>query len=1054
MKKGNLGSRFVKKAIAWAMIAMVSASGVVSPLMTANVYAADNEINNYVDELGLSKEHVDSSAAEYHDDEAAKVAESSESVKAMNEQVDKAQEAVKQAEAAVKEAEQAATDAQTAATAAEGAATDAGAAANDGASAANEADNEVKALENKKTPEGIDNYNKQVAKDQNAIDNNQNASAAVTNAEAAAQTAADEAASAEEAADAAKEALEKALAVDTDEVNEGVKAAVQEAKDAAKEAADAADKAKTAKENAEKEAAKAIAEYNLYAMSYGLPLYGETTVTYTEADAKAAVEAAKMTYQAGEKAKLEQEKKDINDTTLDAEKADVDAAVKAFEAAEQAFDAAESSAKEAANAAEAAVQKAEAADQAADAAANAVNDYYVTPAQKAVDDTKDAIDKKNDEISGLNTALETAKKTAVQEGEKKYNDELSTRETAKNDAKTKLDSAQSAYDQAKKDYDNSKGPDKIGYWWTMRDAEKVLNDAKADYTDALSAYNTYNTQASKDKVINDYVSKDAGVTTASTNLDNANKELADLNAQYATQTSVLEAEKATRDAYMQAATQNAGEEARKQFVAEIEKILAQYSAEINQIDYDEALNKWSNGALNTWDLMDKGLVRDEMNGKYVDSALESLFNTLGITQWLVSTKSAEAVMDASRDAYRASIEQYYEKLATAEANWAAMDTEAATNAVEAEAQKLDAVNDTISEAKTAVGAAENKLDKAKKQYDAAATRLENLKGSVNSKSFDSVDLKALQDKIKAAQEAVDKAADELKKAETQKAAAQNYANWANELVKDHYTRAYAQAVTDEEGNKIAATENLKDYDLKNNEVSSRPTKDFVCVSKGTESVKVPYAIYRAYVEAMYAKYDATKNNAGKGISTGDSMDVIFWEVDENGVLTGTYYDSADGLADGRYFIGYSFKHESDGYHIDGVMWDYVTEKEEIPEEEPGDPSDDSIPEGEPGSNPGGNPGGTPTSETQPGGTVTIEDGSVALAAAPAADQAVLGARRAAVGEDAAVLGAKRGVDQAVLGKRRSPGTGDSATQVIWMMLLGVSALTTAAAAMQLKKKAE
>lgn len=1045
MKKGNLGSRFVKKAIAWAMIAMVSASGVASPLMTANVYAADNEINNYVDDLGLSKEHVDSSAAEYHDDEAAKVAESSESVKAMNEQVDKAQEAVEQAEAAVKEAEQAATDAQTAATAAEAAATDAGAAANDGATAANDADNKVSGLENKGTAAGVDAYNTQVTTDQNTIDNNQKASAAVTNAEAAAQTAADEAKSAEEAANAAKEALEKALAVDTDEVNEEVKAAVQEANDAAKEAEAAANAAKAAKDTAEQEAAKAIAEYNLYAMSYGLPLYGEATVTYTEADAKAAVEAAGMTYQAGKKAKLEQEIEDINDTTLDTEKAEVDAAVKAFEAAEQAFDAAESSAKEAADAAEAAVQKAEAADQTAGAAADAVNNYYVTPAQKAVDDAKAAIDDKNEEISDLNTALEAAKKTAAQDGEKKYNDELSTKETAKNDAKTKLDSAQSAYDQAKKDYDNCKMWEKIGYGIALLGAESDLNNAKDAYNTALSDYNTYNTQSNKDKVINDYVSKDAGVTAASTNLDNANKELADLNAQYATQTSVLEAETATRDAYMDAAAQNAGEEARKQFVEEIEKILAQYSAEINQIDYDEALNNWVNETFNTWYLVDKGLVRNEMNEKYVESTLESLLNTLGITQWIVDTKSAEAVMDASRDAYRASIEQYYEKLATAEANWAAMDTEAAKNAVEAEAQKLDAVNDTISAAKTAVGTAEDKLDTAKKQYDAAATKLENLKDSVNSKSFNSVDLKALQDKIEAAQKAVDKAADELKKAETQKAAAENYANWANELVKDHYTRAYAQAVTDGEGTKTPVTENLKDYDLKNNEVSSRPAKDFVCVSKGTEMIKVPYTIYRAYVEAMYEKYDATKTNAGKGTSTGDNMEVLFWEVDENGVLTGTYYDSADGLAAGRYFIGYSFKHESDGYHIDGVMWDYAPEKEEIPDGEPDGPSEKPGPEG--------NPGGDPAPETQPDGTVTIEDGPVALAAGPQADQAVLGARRVA-DEDAAVLGAKRGVDQAVLGKRRSPGTGDSAAQVIWMMLLGISALTTAAAAMQLKKKAD
>lgn len=1052
MKKENLGSRFVKKVIAWAMIAMVSASGVVSPMMTANVYAADNEINNYVDDLRLVEEHVDSSAAEYHDDEAAKVAESSESVKAMNEQVDKAQEAVEQAEAAVTEAEQAATDAQTAATKAEGAATDAGTAAGEAGTAATEADSKVTDLENKKTSDGIDNYNQQVADDQSAIDNNQKASEAVTNAEADAQKAADEAKAAENAAKEAKEALEKALAVDTDEVNEEVEAAVKEANDAAKAAADAAEAAKSAKESAEDEAVKAVAEYNLYAMSYGLPLYGETTVTYTEADAKAKVEAAGMTYQAGEKAKLEQGIKEINDTTLEAEQAKVDAAVDAFNKAEQALNEAETSAQEAADAAEAAAQKAEKADQTADQAADAVNNYYVAPAQKAADDTKAAIDAKNKEIADLNTALTGAKETAAQKGEAEYNEELENRKDAKDDAENAMNEAQSAYDQAEEKYNNCNLLEKGFYRLALLAAASKLENAKADYNDALSAYNTYNTQDNKDKVINDYVSSDEAVITASSNLDTANTELTDLNAQYATQTSVLEAEKATRDAYMQAAKDNASEEARQQLVAEIEKILAQYSAEINQIDYDEALNKWSNGVLNDVHLSDKYKVRGEMNDKYVDSALESLFNTLGITQWIVSTKSAEAVMDASRDAYRASIEQYYEKLATAEANWAAMDTEAAKNAVENEAEKLSAANTTISEAKTAVGKAESELKNAKSQYDAAATRLENLKDSVNGKSFNSVDLKALQDKIKAAQEAVDKAADELKKAETQKVAAQKYADWANELVKDHYTRAYAQAVTDGEGNKIAATENLKDYDLKNSEVVSRPTKDFVCVSKGTESIKVPYTIYRAYVEAMYAKYYATKNNAGKGTSTGDNMDVLYWAVDENGVLTGTYYDSADGLAAGRYFIGYAFKQEKDGYHIDGVMWDYAPQTQNPDAEPDASPSPSTSPSTSPA--PSASPSTSPTPGTQPGGTVTIVDGPVALAAAPAADQAVLGVRRAAADEDAAVLGAKRGVDQAVLGKRRSPGTGDSAAQVIWMMLLGVSALTTATAAMQLKKKAE
>lgn len=729
MRKENLGSKLVKKAITWAMIAMMSLSGVMSNIATMTAYAEGNEINNHVDDLGLSNEYVDSDKAEYHNDEAAEVAQNSDSVKAMNEQVNKAQDAVAKADAAVTDAEKAVTD------------------------AANDATEKVKTLEDKKTVENIEDYNKQVAADQNDIENNAETDASVKSAEDAAATAANEADKAKDAAEAAQAALEKALDVDTDKVNQEVQDAVDEANAAAKAAAEAAEAAKDAKTTAEAEANKIIAEYNLYAMSYGLPLYEETTVTYSTEEAKAAVEAAGMVYQAGERARLEDEVKDINDTTLEAEKANVDAAVKALDTAQEALVTAENSAKDAAEAAAEASKAVADADATADKAADAVNNYYVTPAQEAVDAANKAI------------------------GEKK--------------------------------------------------------------------------------------------------------------------------------------------------------------------------------------------------------------------------------------------------------------------AVEEEVKKMDAVNATISNAKDFVENASDQLDKAKDAYDAAEERLNKLQESVNQKTFDSITLKALQDKIAAAQAAVKAADDELKKAEVQKAAAQNYANWANQLVTDHYTRAYAQVTKDADGNNILLTENLKQYDLKNDEVISRSTNDFTCVSPGTDSVKVPYAIYRDYVEAMYKKYQADQVNSGKGTSTGDNMDVIYWEVDENGVLTGKYFDSIDDLSTGRYFVGYSFKQEKDGYHLDGVMWDYTKEAEPTVTPAPaGGGSDGSGPSGD---------GGT--------STVTIVDGAVALAAAPNADQAVLGARRVP-NADQAVLGAKRGVDQAVLGKRRRPETGDSAAVILWMMALAVSAATAVVATTQLKKKKE
>lgn len=1012
MKKKNLGSKLVKKAITWAMIAMMSLSGVMSNMATMTAYAEENEINNYVDELDLSNEYVDSDKAEYHNDEAAEVAQNSDSVKAMNEQVNKAQDAVAKADVAVTDAEKAVTDAANAASAASNAATDAGNAEEAAAKAANDATEKVKALEDKKTVENIEDYNIQVAADQNNIENNAEADASVKSAEDAAATAAGEADKAKDAAEAAQAALEKALDVDTDKVNQEVQDAVDEANAAAQAAAEAAEAAKDAKTTAEAEANKIIAEYNLYAMSYGLPLYGETTVTYSTEEAKAVVEAAGMVYQAGERARLEDEVKDINDTTLEAEKANVDAAVKALDAAQKALVTAENSAKDAADAAAEASKAVADADATADEAADAVNNYYVTPAQEAVDATNKAIDEKKSQISELDTALENAKAAAKPNGEAAYSKELSAK--------------QSAMDKAKAEYEAC--PD----WRVL-----TKSNLKKKYDTAKAAYDAYNTQSKKDEVVKDYIRNEAAVSSAASKVATANDELVKLNEQYAAQAGVLAAENATKEAYMQEAEKNAQEEARKEFVKEIEKILSNYSGEINQIDYDEDLNAWANDVFNTWHLIDKGKVRNEMNNKYVDSTLESLFNTLGITQWAVDTDSAEKVMDAARSAYRESIEDYYEKLAVVETNWAAMDTEAAKKAVEEEVKKMDAVNATISNAKDFVENASDQLDKAKDAYDAAEERLNKLQESVNQKTFDSITLKALQDKIAAAQAAVKAADDELKKAEVQKAAAQNYANWANQLVTDHYTRAYAQVTKDADGNNTLLTENLKQYDLKNDEVISRSTNDFTCVSPGTDSVKVPYAIYRDYVEAMYKKYQADQVNSGKGTSTGDNMDVIYWEVDENGVLTGKYFDSIDDLSTGRYFVGYSFKQEKDGYHLDGVMWDYTKEAEPTVTPAPaGGGSDGSGPSGD---------GGT--------STVTIVDGAVALAAAPNADQAVLGARRVP-NADQAVLGAKRGVDQAVLGKRRRPETGDSAAVILWMMALAVSAATAVVATMQLKKKKE
>lgn len=916
MIKKELTNKKVVRAITLGL----SAAMLTSTMGSMPVYASDNVIDNY----GVCEgEGVDTSGADYHNDEAAEVADNSQSVKDMNEQVAIAQAAATAAEAAVTEAKNAVaaatTNAEAATTNAATATTNAEAATTAATAAQTEVDNLQK--EDASADKNIDAYNKHVAMDQKVVDAVEIPTAVtVDNGDGTKTEVAlddleeyvdEKANAAQEAADEAKAALEKALAVETDEVTEEVKAAVKEVEEAAKEAADAADEAIKAVDAAKENEAAAIKEYNLYAMSYGLPLYGEKEVTYTDEEAKAAVEAAGMTYQVGKREYLQGKKEEIENKISAANLADkekaIDAATAAVATATSAAQTAVAAAQTAATTAKTAQESINTYDTTASTAAEAVNNYYVTPAESALKATSDAMEAKKDEIKDLNSALESAKTEAAKAGEEEYNTELANKAANV----TNKEAAKNAKYQLWKDT-----PD----WRVVTKAilRAEYEDAKEEYNDAVSAYNDYNKQTTKDSVVNNYVANDSDVITAQAKINTANTELGKLEEQSTKESAILAAEEATRDAYI-AATVDANS-AREKFVKEIKDILSDYSDEINQIDYDEDLNEWANDTFNTVHLACKWKVRDEMK-KYQESELEKLVNTLAITQWIVDTDSAEAVMDAMRVAYRDSMEDYYEKLAVAEANWAAMDTEAAKTAVATEAAKLTAVNNTISAANTAVTNANTELTTAQATYKNAKEELEDLKDNVKEAKFDSITLAELQKKIAVAQEAVNEAKEELEVAQTAKATAERYANWANELVKDHYARAYSQAVEDENGVKVPVKGNLKEYDTTNENVTSRPTADFVCVTEGTTSVKVPYAIYRDYVEAMYAYNDFGKN--GKGTSTGSNMDVVFWELDENGILTGKSFTSEADLTDGTYFVAYSFKKEGDGYHFDGIMYEYT-----------------------------------------------------------------------------------------------------------------------------------
>ena len=736
-------------------------------------------------------------------------------------------------------------------------------------------------------------------------------------------------------------------------------------------------------------------------MAYGMPKYGETEVSYSEEDAKAAIAAYNATvpeenqieYQVAEKEALEAEIENIQNTSLAEQAAKISAADTAVGNAETAVKTAEEAAKAADNVAKDAQSKVDELDEKADAAANTVNNYYVDPAKEALDDTNQAIVDKNTEISTLNTTLTNAKEAAKTPAENAYNAELANKKKAMDDAKN-------AYNKCSK--------------WNAIYKEYL----RYKYNKAKDAYNNYNTSTTKNSVIANYIANDAKVKDASNKLNKAQNDLTKLTAQQAEEAAVLAAAETTRDSYIAAANEAYKNEATGEFVENIKTILAEYSAEINQIDYDEDLNDWANDVFNTWHLIDKGVVRHEMNDIYMEGNLEKLFNTLAITQWAVDTDSVEDVMDEMRKAYRESIEDYYEKMATAEANWAAMDTEAAKDAVAKEADNLKGINTTIATAKTTVEEAGDKVDAAQETYDKAAEKLKGLKDEVaNCKFADPITLDALKAKIAAAEAAVLAAEDELKEAGAAKAAAENYANWAEALVTDHYTRVYAQAVEDENGNKVALAENSKNYDIENDKMQSRPVSDFISVTVDKSTVKVPYVIYRDYVEAMYEKYQATEINRGKGTSTGSNMDILYWVVGDDGNITGDYFDSIEELETGRYFVGYAFKQEGDGYHIDGIMYDYTK-----PEVVPTNP--DTIPGG----------GGTTTGGGAGGG---------GRAAGTAGD--VLGARR----EDLAIVSEQGDV----LGATRAPKTSDSAKAILWMLVMGSSAIGAAAVLASKKKEA-
>ena len=949
---------------------------------------------------------VNSKDAQYHDNEAAKVEAASKSVQDMEAQVKIAQDAAKEAATAVEALETEIANLNTAEEAVTTESTNATEAATDATKAATDATAAVEAVNDSVTSEASD-YNKQVIKDQEAVDaietNKATTEGAVSIEDINTPSAEDEnvakivadtktladAAAAE--AEAAKTALENALAVETDVVNEEVEAYVGDALDAALNAKAAADAAEKIYNNANDALTAAIKEYDLYAMMYGEPLYGKTEKTYTDDEAKAAlIKAGMMTAtdntQAGIAAELNSDVVAINDVDLSSYENAIETAETNLATAETNFNTAKTDAETAMQNINDAIGTIDEKSTAADAAFNAVADYYVAPAKAALDTTTQTIKSKTTEQSQKATELENAKTAATPAAEQKYNTEVGKKDQNVKDA-------EKAYYDAKDDYDDMPG-------WRFIEKlflEGKMNDAKDAWDDAVAAYNNY--VAAKNSNIADYINDTQSVKDAATALTNVTNEINALNNTKASQKETLEQAEATKSAYM-AAYKNKTEE---QFRKEIAEAIKPLSDEINQTEYDKVVNDFVNDSFNSWAFLTKDIVRGKMNDKYEEFWYQKLVNALGVTQWGYDTDNADETIANTQNACKKAIESYLENICLAEANWAADSAAASKTAKDTKMNAVDLVaqQTALSSAATAVSDAKAELAEAKETYNDAKVKLTKLQGQVKDIKLDDIKLGSINAALEKAKKAVADAKDAVDDAKAAQTAAENFAAWAQELVKEHQMVVYSQVVGED---------------------AEEP--EFTPVTTLNEDkAEVPYEIYRAYVDAMYEEYKFDKRGDAT-IVTPENMKVLFWELDANGNLTGVYYDDENKLpASGRYFVGYAFGYDEETYRLEGKMYDYVKPSNG------GEPSGDvpGEPEGDVPGEPQGPDDYTPVPVNGRPGSTSNADALAAYYAALAAMNNgnggnVLGVNRqerAVAVPEAEVLGEKKDTENTIIDEKKN-----------------------------------
>lgn len=297
------------------------------------------------------------------------------------------------------------------------------------------------------------------------------------------------------------------------------------------------------------------------------------------------------------------------------------------------------------------------------------------------------------------------------------------------------------------------------------------------------------------------------------------------------------------------------------------------------------------------------------------------------------------------------------------------------------AEALEALQAEHEKAMEAVASANQTVAEAKDNYDKVQEELDAL---IKQVSENKPNLKELLEAIQEKEKALNKACANLYKAQNAQKKAAEYARLTNGLAEGAKARFYGRK--DENGE--VATSN-PDIDKTDSEVKSQPITDFVEMTADRTSISIPYEVFSRFASHMSGIGQVYTD--GKGISAiNGTMPVIYWTLNENGQIdeNSTYYIASDGntIPDGMesgktYFKAYAFKHEPDGYHVDGIEFLY----NKTPDQEPAKPTvnDDAPGENKDGGNDQNNTVAisdtvTPLASAVPD-TVMIPDESVPLA---------------------------------------------------------------------------